>query len=361
MRQIRTSMIVALLTVAMLAAGCTVYSPIQRVYRLEQVQSERVATSDGVQVALTTYAPSGRSRGTALLLPDLFSTSLVFDLDAEHSLARHLVRRGWTVVTLDWRGCGRSDRPDWHNGEPYTWTVGQMLQYDLPAAVAHARAKGSGPLVVWAHGHAGVIALGALELDPKLGVDAMVALGVPGRHYDYNLIQQALAAQADRLDPFNGVDCAAAAGLRAPFKGETQSVADILLFNDELFQPQVKAEFVRSGFTVQSVLVADSVIRWWSKGELIVELDQDALNVGARLGEVSVPTYIAAGKLDNWVTPGESIALHDGLGSQQKLLRVFSQANGYRDNYGHMGLLLGPNARDEVWDAALRWLDELEL
>lgn len=112
-------------------------------------------TSDGVRIRAAVWP--GGTKGTVLLLPG--RTEYV---EKYGRAAADLRARGWTTVTLDWRGQGLADRalPD-----PMTGHVGRFDEYqrDLDAVLAWTEALGlKGPRMMVAHSMGGCIGLRAL-------------------------------------------------------------------------------------------------------------------------------------------------------------------------------------------------------
>lgn len=141
-----------------------------------------LAAADGVRLRGALWNPGG-ARGHVLLLEGRTE-----HLEKLCLPAAELVRRGFAVAALDWRGQGLSDRtlPDRRKGH-----VDRFESYhaDLAALLDHPEVTGlGGPRIVLAHSMGGCIALGAM-LRGRLDADALVltapmlgiALGTVGR------------------------------------------------------------------------------------------------------------------------------------------------------------------------------------
>ena len=109
----------------------------------------------------------GGDRGTVVLLPGRTEY-----IEKYARAAGDLVARGWSVVTVDWRGQGLADRA---LADPMVGHVQDFDQYqrDLDAVLALVRAEGMpAPLMLMAHSMGGCIGLRALHRD--LGFRAAV-------------------------------------------------------------------------------------------------------------------------------------------------------------------------------------------
>ncbi len=115
-------------------------------------------TSDDVRIRAALWF--GGTKGTVVLLPG--RTEYV---EKYGRAAADLVARGWSVISVDWRGQGLADRA---LADPMVGHVQHFDQYqrDLDAVLACARAEGMpGPLMLMAHSMGGCIGLRALYRD----------------------------------------------------------------------------------------------------------------------------------------------------------------------------------------------------
>ena len=81
-------------------------------------------------------------------------------------------------------------------------------------------------------------------------------------------------------------------------------------------------------------------------------------NYSEALRQVATPFLLIAGPLDHLAPPQSVMAAYDRLASQNKRLVVASQANGFADNYGHVDLVLGERAPDEIYPLLFDWLEQ---
>jgi predicted alpha/beta hydrolase len=110
------------------------------------VRLERtVEAADGVELAVTTYAPEGRPpEEVALLLSATGARQERYE-----PFARHLAQEGWQVVTFDYRGIGRSARQE---AQRRTASMRAWGEQDLTGLISWARgALGARRLVAVGH------------------------------------------------------------------------------------------------------------------------------------------------------------------------------------------------------------------
>ena len=112
-------------------------------------------TADGVRIRAGIW--EGGSKGTVVLLPGRTEY-----IEKYGRAAADLVARGWSVVSVDWRGQGLADRP---LVDPMSGHVGHFDEYqrDLDALLSLVAGRGlPQPLMLMAHSMGGCIGLRAL-------------------------------------------------------------------------------------------------------------------------------------------------------------------------------------------------------
>ncbi|MEK7859691.1 MAG: alpha/beta hydrolase [Elusimicrobiota bacterium] len=132
-------------------------------------------TSDGWRIALHRYEPAQtRFREPVLLSHGFIENRRIWDLDAEHSLARRLSERGFDVWTMELRGSGESQA-----GRRFS--IEDFIRFDAPASIeAVLKETGAPQVLMVGHSLGGLITYATLEgpLAPK--VRAAVTLAGAG-------------------------------------------------------------------------------------------------------------------------------------------------------------------------------------
>lgn len=115
-------------------------------------------TSDDVRIRAGIWR--GGEKGTVVLLPGRTEY-----IEKYGRAAADLVARGWSVISVDWRGQGLSDRVFADRMVGHVQHFDQF-QRDLDAVLACAKAEGlPGPMMLMSHSMGGCIALRALTRD----------------------------------------------------------------------------------------------------------------------------------------------------------------------------------------------------
>jgi pimeloyl-ACP methyl ester carboxylesterase len=318
-----------------------------------------VAAADSEQIYRYSTTAVQQSTPAILLVPDVFENRHVFDLNG-HGLAPYLVKAGYEVFAMDWRGRD----------------FDAMVTDDLPAAVKEVHETTGRPVCLIAHGIGGTAALAyAVNVKPgtkpfikpgtamayasnaKPGVlRGIVAIGTPGRFLLGNRIFDAFV-KAEKLLPENEpLDPKLGIAVKAPIPGTELSMLDVLLTNDPNFDPEVRAAYYEQALNPLPRPLAGQLAGWIeSKKTLSVDGKTD---YHAELSKVKTATLFLCGKVDNVADPVESMAAEKAIGSSDKSLHIFSEIGGTKRNYGHVGLLLGPRVEKEIFPHLLEWLRE---
>ena len=133
-----------------------------------------VRTTDAWLLRANVYEADGPARGVAVLAHALGADQSAFERPRASGVARFLARRGWCVVSFDFRGHGESQRLRGAGACAYD----RLVDRDWPAVCdfARFRAEDRLPIVAVGHGLGGHAALAAVGTS-AMGVDAVVALG----------------------------------------------------------------------------------------------------------------------------------------------------------------------------------------
>lgn len=176
-----------------------------------------LAMADGARAELLCVAPDGEPRDAILWLPAMGVPARHY-LPLAHALAAH----GVAVALHEWRGIGSSSL---RAGRRCNWGYRELLQFDLPAGAAAARAHWP-QARMWLGGHSlgGQLACLYAALHPQEAEGiALVASGAP---YWRRFRHGALVGLAYALAPALAALCGHLPGRRIGFGGnEARGVA----------------------------------------------------------------------------------------------------------------------------------------
>lgn len=333
-----------LIAVVYLASACSTFPVRDRDYRGPQVLSLKVQGELAGEVLHYAATKAKRPGQPILLLPDVFENAKVFDLEGR-GLAPYLAGAGYDVYVPATRPA--TEAPCFED---------RMDQALLPILAALRERTGASVTLV-AHGVSGLASLVvAAHGAGREQVRGIVAIGAPGRLFLGNGIFDALIEAEKTWPSDRPIHTAAGARMPAPYPGTEKSVLDVLLTNDKNFDPSTRKAYYRQALEPLPRALARQLIRWLQTQTLqSADGERDWAHA---LKDVVCPVLFVTGKVDNVIDPLESIEAMKAIGSTDKQIRIFGVSNRYAVDYGHVGLLLGPEAHKEVFPIIRSWLDD---
>ncbi len=298
-----------------------------------RVLRRRVATEDGVLLALYRYVPRQPLRGAppVLLIPDLGLGRAAFDVGGE-GLSPFLSKRGRDVFVLELRGHGRSDSVQGARLE-------DVVRFDLPAAVKAIAEERDGPVDLVVHGWSGSLAIAASTDELRGRVRRMVALSTPVDPSPPGPYAEQVLGAGGRLaalarDPDAHVPFEVLFAKHGTVPGRTLARLRTHAFHD--LPPEVAAE----------------LLAWMRTGD--VRLGERTLK--ERLRAYDRPTLQLVALRNNWADPEGATPLRELATEAKVQLRVLSILHYLSEDYTHLSLLHGRKADDELFVPIARFL-----
>jgi pimeloyl-ACP methyl ester carboxylesterase len=321
-----------------------------------EAEVHRAQTDDGWGIALTRYRATGVVSGPPIVLcHGISANARNMDLDDEHSMARFFAARGREAWTLSLRGTGDSDGVDARAGRPPPITFDAFWRFDLPAVLRRVREVSGAPEVDYVgHSMGGLVAYAYLATGGQ-GLHAVATLGTPTR-LDWGTAAEAyLKALGPRLvSPDMMIPSALGAHAAAPF----QALADDGPFERFFYSPQSTTKpawqrLMAYGTADVAGGVALQLLGLLEGGRFA---SLDGVDFRAGMARNTTPVLVVAARLDRLALVP---AVKDGyraLGGPTEWLLI-TRANGAAGEYGHMDLVIGERAADEVWSKVLAFFD----
>lgn len=365
----------------LIGAGCDS----MRIRSGYSIQYYYTKTEDGLTLCLRRYEPEtlDANKNPVILCHGLGYNLLFWDLADKVSLPAYLARNGYDVWSLSLRGAAPSSQPlasslrklGRFNLEPEVfktmqnrvadvkmtdWSVDDHIRYDVPAALDYVREQtGSGKVHWIGHSMGGMIMfawLGQGGTEAAAPIKSFVAVAVPmavfhplSEPFNFLLDTQPALQIGSRIV---GSSAPATAGL---IFGDMNTEIDKLFYNGK----NVGEDVIRSLFRLAQEEISpgqlDQLLEM-VRNERFCSLDK-TIDYTAQLSSVVTPTCFMVGTVDNMATVGAVQYAYREIAGETKRFELFGRVNGHKNDYGHNDIIIGQNARNEVYPAILKWLN----
>jgi predicted alpha/beta hydrolase len=276
-----------------------------------------IDAADGRQLSGRWWEGSQAAERSVVFIPALAAPQ-----EYLHFFASHLARRGWGVLTFDYRSVGSSRQ----TSEDSSVTLDDWVNLDLPAAVSEVKRRANPTFL------------------------AAIAHSIGG---------QLLGQSPIRHDVNGALFVAAQRGIPKYYKGvgrlriEYAYAAFPLLIRLLGYLPV-------SAVTFPEACSGQAVRQWVEWGRRGVFTNRDRTNVESRFAEYRGPLTAVAIADDEYYAPAEAVEALTRIYQNAELRRETLHPRDYgAGKIGHFGFF-HRHAPRELWDQGETWLRELE-
>ncbi len=341
-----------LLSVILLIAF--LFYPIYKRYFLRKYPVQDIAdevsyavTEDGWNLAIHRHKPMKPLPNAypVIVVHGIITNKYFMDLDVDHSLAYHLKLCGYDVFAVSLRGCGESHK----KSEDQNFNFDDMVMKDVPAIIKEVSNITGKNKINWiAHSMGAMIMYSYLGVAPKKEKDkvkSFISLGGPG-----NLSHSSPVlgkAGVKYISLAKKIDLKLMAKFILPF---------VSIFNSPLkeifYNPQVTTKNTVKKMLFGIENIADGLmlqtLEWMANGGDIISIDKK-FNYTELQTKITCPILFIAGGYDNVATPKSLKSVYNKVSSKYKEFHVVSESAGFSGDYGHACLVMGQNAKKEIF------------
>lgn len=323
-----------------------------------EAEVHRVRTPDGWQLELVRYQARPEATGRPVLLcHGINANGRNMDLDARHSMARWFSAHGREAWTVSLRpsgpyfGADGGTSPRWKPGYDFD----ELVDQDLPTAVAHVRRVSGAPLIDYVgHSMGGLVLYGYLGRGGE-GIGAATVMGSPLRLDLGGPVDGLLAQVAGLLNAGWYLPVKGPAVLGIPLAGMLQdSPQELLLYNPEVTGHATMQRLMAESTEDVGTGLLQQLAGMYRTGEL--KSADGTRDYRKLLAGVTTPVLVVAGKRDRLAMVPAVKAGYLALGGPKEW-RLVGVENGAHGDYGHMDLVIGDRADTEVWPAVLDFFE----
>ena len=313
----------------------------------------KVACDDGWVIELARYKSNGRAPHLppVICCHGIGANSISLDLAEEISLPRYLRSRGFDAWLLDLRGRGGSARPPEGRGA-YAYDFSDHARYDVKAAIDLVRKETGAKKVAWVgHSMGGMSIYAHCELHGDEALQAAVVCGSPVAWVRPPRI--AIFARFARLHRLPALYYVLAARIVSPLAGYWHPRIAKLIVNPRNMDGRLMRVGLARALANISTRAIQQFARWITSNEL-----RSADHVFfENLGRITIPWLAIGGHVDRLVPPENVKVGLDRIGSRDKKWILAGKEHGCVEDYGHIDLLLGSRARDEIYKPIAEFLE----
>lgn len=314
-------------------------------------------TADGWQLAISHYRDTAKNPATrhhpVLLCHGLGANRLLFDIDRQHSFAAWLVAQGYDVYAVDLRSHGLSEKPQASGNKDWNWGFNAYCDFDIPAAIdAVLTASGAEALHFVGHSMGGILLYcHAAQSDTRIvsGITIASTLDYSGYPSAFHGLCRLIALTR----PFSSMPMHWPALLCSASSALGRGFMDSALVNpDNVDLPLYRKLTANLLHPVSSRLLRD--MQHFVSGQGLHSSRQENYRHLLQRKGYAFPVLSLAGTRDIQCHPGSTAR----FGTHHQ---VFGRSHGHRNDYGHLDLVVGRQARDETWPCMASWLEQHDL
>jgi len=314
---------------------------------------------DGWKIALVRYQPAGGPRvghPPILLCHGLGANRFNLDAPGSISLARWLVKRGFECWVVEFRGAGRSSRPRITNRLRYDWTFDDYVHKDIPAVLDTIEEETGSKRVHWVgHSMGGMVGYAYCMTKDPSRIRSLTAIASPAfAHMSHPIFDRILGLRhLLRFVPW--IPYRTPGKMLAPLMPLFKHTTGKMVANPANMRT---LDYQKLAWLIphdMSPSLLAQVADWYATGQFkdasgTVRYDQC-------FDRVTPPTLLVSGSVDRLTPPKDIQHVFDRLGSEDKRLLCFGESTGCRHDYGHIDLVLGQYAAQEVFPHLLAWIE----
>lgn len=318
-------------------------------------------TVDGWKLALHYWKGSGpRRRLPVVMFHGLGANRLNLHLTERYSVALAVAKRGFDVYVAELRGAGLSRFPTGRSLARSDWGFGDYSKKDVPAIIAkvcqlaqtsqvHSLGHSMGGMVLYAYGSTQP---GTLSSICTLGSPCIGAMPLAFKEkYILQLGAKLATEGAARRVPLKTL--AGAAGYLGPV---ANIFVDGTLFNAENIDPAVSLKVIYDATdNIPLNLIAELYQHFSGDSD-----ESSPYSYENQLHKIDVPVFVISGSDDRIAVPESIRAGLERLRSHDIRFRELGRCAGDKIDYGHIDLLVGRYAPQEVYPLIGDYLEEMD-
>lgn len=292
---------------------------------------------------LLDYGKPKRGKGLpVLVVPSLVNRYYILDLMPGNSLAEYLRHKGFRVFILDWGAPGQKEEP---------FDCAAYVTGPLKQALKYINQQHSAPVLA-GYCMGGVLTMALARLWPER-VRALALLATP---WEFTgdaappalppLLQTLFAGWLSSDTPLPPEALMAAFGLADPFQFEEKYLrfAGMRQGTEPFHRFLAVENWVNDGVPLARPVAQECFMQWGQENLLALgEWRVDGKRITPK--KIKLPCFAAIPHADRVVPPASALPL----------ARALDDCTLVRPRAGHVGMIVGSKAKEELWEPLVEW------
>jgi len=335
---------------------------------VEHVKEYMVPTADGWDIAVSRLyrekyiSAAGKKRIPVLLCHTLRVNDFIWELGAGKSLAAYLANNGYDVWMFSFRGSGKSREAAPRSGAAPRPDIStdDLIREDLAAVVnLVVKETNSEKVILVGHGLGAAVCAVYAGRDSGNRVASLVAIApMLVNFYKSGIMQKVGGADCPLSTPDNRTFRLIAGDIVRTdrYVPSDDASFETLFFNrNNMESAQVFGLYSFAVDVTPKGLIA--AYRELIDTGVLPSETMDYLNEAKK---IRCPTLVISGLADNAAPPETARHFYKTLTAVEKELVECCRANGYKCDYGHLDLVAGAGAPQEVYPSILKWIKKTD-
>ncbi len=341
-------------------AGILFHYFLNKIYREPDVPDELhfIKTRDNVIITLHRYLPGGENRHgePVFFCHGLGANKYNLDFDDRYSLARYLSRRGYDSWVISLRGAESWSTKGFTGRVNWDFNFDTFVEYDIKDAIDYILEKTHKKSIHWiGHSMGGMLLYSYAIRWGNEKIKSGVTLGSPVKFKKVDRHVKILLKAGLFLKNFKKLHLNIIARWSAPLTG---------LFRSRIITHQMNPENVdfrvirRAQFNAVTPLSTKLLMQFkdWLENDEFRTFDRH-LNYKENLDKINLSILVVAGKGDKMAVIDDVRYAYDRIASEDKKYIELSRDNNFSSDYGHIDMIFGRRAPEEVFPVILEWLE----
>ena len=336
-----------------IALGCDSGVP-EQAQHCNEAEVTRLTTEDDAEVVLHRHPGNGPP---VLVVHGIASNYRSWDLTEDRSIAEVLQRAGFDAWLIDLRGHGEATLLHDGTRQRHGWSVDDYGAHDINIAIQYIRTVRNGAKVALiGHSMGGMVAAAYHGHHGNDAISAMVIVGAPiqfsERDFMLNMgdLAMRMGSMWRSLGMHTGADLLGQVPGPVPLHGEG------LLFNPKNLAPQIRTKMLKTVVSPVSREELKQFTQIFKHGRFIST--DGAIDYVDALSTMDSPLLVISGGMDRIVPPERVSPWTTAVSSADKTYIEASRQFGFSADYGHLDLVMGDAARNEIHEPISQWLGE---